>query len=150
MSDTQLTKIGPIRAVKLCIFAGFFPTKLAEAERADNEARNRLLKTSSQEHNAFKVRRALWASLACVLGSIAVGLLIGTALSVLTGPGPARLVAALQGVGATILLWATLFVRGWEIQSWGGVTLTERVNRWIYRFLYCLGTAAIMASLPLS
>jgi hypothetical protein len=42
-----------------------------------------------------------------------------------------------------------LFVRGWDIQTLGGVTLTERVNRWIYRLLYCLGTAAIVTSLTL-
>ena len=48
------------------------------------------------------------------------------------------------------MLWGTLFVRGWEIQTYSGVTLVERVNRWLYRALYCSGTALIVASLPLS
>ena len=56
-------------------------------------------------------------------------------------------VAALQVVGASLLLWATLFVRGFEIQTNAGVTLTERVNQWLYRFLYCVGTALIVYSL---
>ncbi|MBI2997015.1 MAG: hypothetical protein HYY46_00940, partial [Deltaproteobacteria bacterium] len=95
------------------------------------------------------VTRGLWASLAWVIGSIALGYLSAKALGTVSGAQPTRLVAALQVFGATVLLWATLFVRGWDIQSWGGVTLTERVNRWTYRLLYCLGTAAVVASLAL-
>jgi hypothetical protein len=48
-----------------------------------------------------------------------------------------------------LLLWGTLFVRGWDIQTIGGVTLVERVNHWIYRTLYCLGTAVFIFSLSL-
>ena len=70
-------------------------------------------------------------------------------LGTVTRGAAAALAGGLQIFGATVLLGATLFVRGWDIQSWGGVTLTERVNRWIYRFLYCLGTAVIVASLAL-
>jgi len=57
------------------------------------------------------------------------------------------LITASQVFGAGLLLSGTLFVRGWEIQSWSGVTLTERVNQWIYRFLYCTGTAVLIWSL---
>jgi len=150
MADTRLTKIGPFRALLLCAFAAFCPTRLVEAECADEEVRKRLPQPPPpEEPRAFKVMRGLWASLAWVLGSITLGYLSGKALGTVSGPGPTRLVVTLQVFGATILLWATLFVRGWDIQSWGGVTLTERVNRWIYRLLYCLGTAAIVASLAL-
>jgi len=38
-------------------------------------------------------------------------------------------------------------VRGWDIQTISGVSLTERVNRWIYLLLYCLGTVVVVASL---
>lgn len=31
----------------------------------------------------------------------------------------------------------------------GGVSLTERVNQWIYRTLYCIGTAILVGSLAL-
>jgi hypothetical protein len=53
----------------------------------------------------------------------------------------------LQIVGAGLLLWGTLFVRGWEIQTYSGVVFTERVNQWLYRFLYCTGTSVIVYSL---
>lgn len=85
-----------------------------------------------------------------MVGSIIVGGIVGWVLGMLCGPEPTRLARALQVSGATVLLWAALFVRGWEIQSIAGVTLTERVNRWIYQLLYCLGTTAIVASLVLS
>ena len=150
MADTRLTKIGPFRAVVLCVFAGFCPRRLVEAEHDDEMSRNRLPQPPPpEEHRAIRVKRALWASLAWVLGSIALGYFCGKVLGRISGPGPAWMLAALQIFGATVLLWATLFVRGWDIQSWGGVTLTERVNRFIYRLLYCFGTAAIVASLVL-
>jgi len=150
MADTRLTKVGPLRAVLLCVFAAFSPTRLVEAERADEEARKRLPQPPPPEPpRAFKLTRGLWASLAWVIVSIAVGYFAGKALGTVSGPSATRLVAILQVVGATLLLWATLFVRGWDIQTFGGVTLTERINRWIYRLLYCLGTAAIVASLAL-
>lgn len=150
MADTRLTKIGFFRAVQLSAFGMFCPAKLVEAEHADEEARRSLPQPPPPEElRAFKVRRAVWVSLIWVLGSIAAGYIGGKMLGTLCGPAAAMLVAGLQIVGATLVLWATLFVRGWEIQSFGGVTLTERVNRWIYRFLYCLGTAAVVASLAL-
>lgn len=150
MADTRLTKVGPFRALLLCAFAAFSPMRLVEAERADEEARKQFPQPPPPAPpRAFKVTRGLWASLVWVLGSITAGYLLGKALGTLSGPAPTHLVAALQVFGATVLLWATLFVRGWDVQTIGGVTLTERVNRWIYRLLYCLGTTAIVASLAL-
>ncbi len=150
MADTRLTKIGPARALQLCAFAAFCPQKLVKAEREDEEARKRLPQPPPpEEPRAFKVRRGLWAALVWVLCSIAAGYLGGKLVGTVSGAATASLVRALQILGAMILLWATLFVRGWDIQSLGGVTLTERANRWIYRLLYCLGTAAIVTSLAL-
>ncbi len=150
MADTRLTKIGPLRALQLCAFCAFCPQKLVDAERGDEEARRRLPQPPPpEEPRAFKVRRGLWESLVWVLCSIAAGYVAGRLLGAVSGQASVALVRILQIFGATILLWATLFVRGWEIQTIGGVTLTERANRWIYRLLYCLGTAAIVASLVL-
>lgn len=53
----------------------------------------------------------------------------------------------MQGGSAALLLWGTLFVRGWDIQTYGGRTLLERANRTIYVLLYFLGTAAGVFSL---
>lgn len=152
MADTRLTKIGPLRALQLCSFGAFCPPKLIEAERADEDARNRLLQSPPHdEPRAFKVRRAFWESLLWVLCSMAVGYVGGWLVGCfMMGQATGTIVRALQVVGATVLLWATLFVRGWDIQTIGGVTLTERVNRWIYRLLYCVGTGAIVASLAMA
>jgi predicted MFS family arabinose efflux permease len=113
-------------------------------ERA--EARESL-PLASDEHRAYAVRRAFWQSLALVLMSALLGYLAGVALGSALGCAPGWAIKGLQIVGAGILLWATLFVRGWEIQSYRGVTLTERVNRWIYRSMYCKGTVVLVASL---
>ena len=68
-------------------------------------------------------------------------------LAVLIGCVTTKLISWLQIVGACFLLWGTLFVRGWEIETNCGVTFTERVNQWLYRFLYCVGTAVLVCSL---
>jgi hypothetical protein len=148
MADTRLTRIGPLRAIQLCAFGAFCPKKLIQAEYADEAVRRGFPQPPpAPEPNAFKLWRGVWASLLWVLGSMAAGSMAGLLIGMVSGQRTALLVRALQIFGATVLLWATLFVRGWDIQTFGGVTLTERVNRWIYRLLYCLGTAAIVASL---
>jgi hypothetical protein len=152
MADTRLTKIGPFRALVLCAFAAFAAAKLVEAQQADDETRKRFPQPPPpQLPKAFIVRRGLWESLVWVLASTAVGYVTGKSLGLVSSAAATPLVVAgLQVFGAIVLLWGTLFVRGWDIQTLGGVTLTERVNRWLYRLLYCLGTAAIVASLTLT
>ena len=46
----------------------------------------------------------------------------------------------LQYLGIALLLWATVGIAGWEVQSQGGVTPPEVLNRLIYRVLHLLGT----------
>jgi hypothetical protein len=150
MADTRLTKVGPLQALQLCAFGALCPRRLIEAERRDEEVRKGFSQPPPpEEPRAFKLRRGVWGSLVWVLFAIVVGYIGGRLLGSVAGQTTGLLTRVLQFSGATILLWATLFVRGWDIQSIGGVTLTERVNRWIYRLLYCLGTAAIVASLVL-
>jgi len=93
--------------------------------------------------------RAFWRSLGLVLLSALVGLITGVILGHQLGHASRAVVVSLQAAGAMFLLWGTLFVRGWEIQTLGGVTVPERINRWLYRALYCVGTAAIVCSLGL-
>ncbi|ESY56607.1 hypothetical protein X744_06005 [Mesorhizobium sp. LNJC372A00] len=52
--------------------------------------------------------------------------------------------AVAASLGTAILLWATLALKGWEIQTWSGVTLTERVNLWWFRGLYWIGTVLVV------
>jgi hypothetical protein len=42
--------------------------------------------------------------------------------------------------GAAIILAATIGIAGWEIQTWDGSTMPERVNRFVYRTAYVVGT----------
>ena len=46
----------------------------------------------------------------------------------------------LQWAGIALLLWATLGIAGWEIQTAGGTSAPEVVNRLVYRIVHCLGT----------
>ena len=96
--------------------------------------------------NAHIVHRAFWLSLVLVLVSVIAGVVVGAIAGDILGPVSARFISVMQVLGALLLLWGTLFVRGWEIQTYKGTTLIERVNQWIYRSLYCAGTAVLVAS----
>ncbi|MCB2071684.1 MAG: hypothetical protein KDF67_19690, partial [Ottowia sp.] len=98
-------------------------------------------------HPAHVVRRAFFQSLLLVLLSGSVGFVWGIGMHHLGRCATPPTVAWIQIVGAGMLLWGTLFVRGWEIETWSGVSLTERVNQWLYRTLCCVGTALVVYSL---
>ncbi|WP_186080412.1 hypothetical protein [Burkholderia gladioli] len=89
---------------------------------------------------AALVRRAFWHSAALVAIAFAAGWGIAW---VVQSAGYALIPdwqLRLQAASAAILLWGTVFVRGWDIQSHGGTTLTERANRTLYLALYVVGT----------
>lgn len=148
MADTRPTPIGFFGAIRLCFLLLFAPEKLIKAQEADAKARsNSSNNIEREEHSAYIVRRAFGYSLLLVLSFGAVGYMAGFVLGALYGCATAKLVVWLQIAGASLLLWGTLFVRGWEIETWSGVTFAERVNQWLYRFLYCIGTAVLVCSL---
>lgn len=39
-----------------------------------------------------------------------------------------------------LLLWATVGIAGWEVQTFDGSSTPEVANRWIYRILHVSGT----------
>jgi hypothetical protein len=102
---------------------------------------------ASDDSSAHVVHDAFWLSLLLVVVSCIAGAVAGATAGDVFGPVSARVISAIQIVGALLLLWGTLFVRGWQIQTYKGITLIERVNQWIYRTLYCLGTGVLVASL---
>jgi len=120
-------------------------------QKADTQARNNFSNNTSNntecEHSVYIVRRAFGYSLLLVLSSGATGYMVGFVISALHGCATTKLIAWLQIAGASLLLWGTLFVRGWEIETWSGITFAERVNQWLYRLLYCFGTAVLVCSL---
>jgi len=151
MADTRLTKVTFIRATYLCLLAIFRPEELVKKEEKDNEERKNFSQPPPPpEQRAFVIRRAFWTSLLLMVASVAIGYIVGQVIDKLLGSVPKIIITSFQMTGAMLLLWGTLFVRGWEIQSYGGVTLSERVNKWIYRALYCIGTTIIICSLGLS
>ncbi|MDC7824810.1 hypothetical protein PQS90_06600 [Pseudomonas sp. BLCC-B13] len=147
MANTNPTPVTLRRAVYLCLLLLFRPKKFKEIESEENKLLNAEGTSNETTPRSSIVRRAFLYSALLVLLFCAIGFSLGLLLgNTLTCAKP-WLISSLQIVGACVLLWRTLFVRGWEILSYGGVTLSERVNQWLYRFLYCIGTAVVVSSL---
>jgi hypothetical protein len=147
MADSRSTPLSLIAATRLCILLLFAPRKFKEAEHADQTARNNYADQVDPPHRADTVRKAFFASLSLVLTFSVLGFLLGQIMHSVGRCATPVTITSAQTIGAALLLWGTLFIRGWEIQSYSGVQLTERVNQWLYRTLYCVGTAVIVYSL---
>jgi hypothetical protein len=128
MANTRPTKISFIKATYLCLLAIFAPKRFLAEESADNE-KLKAIPPSDPEKSVYKLRRALLRAFQLVAISGVVGIALGQFAHILCGPASGNTIAALQMIGALILLWGTLAVRGWDIQSYGGITLTERINQ---------------------
>jgi hypothetical protein len=120
------------------------PARFIEAEIKHNDALTGILsgrKHADEPSKIHYVRSALfqafWICLIATFSGAAIGLAIATAATS-TAAATATIVA-----GTAILLWASLALQGWSIQSMQGQNLTERVNQWIFRTLYALGTLLI-------
>ncbi len=94
-----------------------------------------------------RIRRSLATAFSLVVVSLGLGCVSGVALARAVGPARPAVVAFLQLVAAGIILGATLAVLGSEIWSYTGQTLPEKVNRWLYRVLYVVGTYLLVLSL---
>ena len=145
MSQKKPISISFLRTVKICFLAIFRPSKLIEL---DKEHSADIEKSSvDNEPRIRKVHNAFWYSFALIMLFSFVGAVAGLLLKCFFGAPSSLSINILQIVGAGFLLWGTLFVRGFEIQSYCCVTLSERINQWLYRSLYCIGTAIIISSL---
>lgn len=147
MADSRPTPISFFKALKLCFLLLFIPHRFKEVEKQNQVERNNYSDHAEPSHRADIVRAAFFMSLLLVLGFSALGYALGRLSHLLGWCASTDTIAWLQIAGAGLLLWGTLFVRGWEIQSYSGIQLTERVNHWLYRALYCVGTAVIVYSL---
>ena len=147
MADTTPSPISPWRALYLCALLIVAPEKFNAAEARDDEWRANNPSNAVKRTKGEIVRAAFFSSFIEVVLAAAFGYATGflTKLGGLCFTGAA--VAWIQIAGASILLWGTLFIRGYEISSWSGVTYSERVNQWIYRALYCVGTSIAVFSL---
>ena len=136
-------KESPARIVRLCWLAVFDPDGFVRIEAEDSVTQN-AQERSPEPRKIDLVRQGLWNSFIWTVSALLVGSLIG--LGAVQFAAPKLVVGLLGGLGALVLLWAILGVRGWEIQSLRGQSLSERVNRWLYRFLSWVGTALLAAA----
>ena len=106
---------------------------------------------SDFEKNAWnrtkKIRSAIFGSVWSTGVAVILGLLTGYLIDRVAGKPSVAVLSSLQIVAAGIILVATLAFLGWEIQSFKGQTLPEKVNRWLFRTLYWLGTFLFVVSL---
>ena len=86
------------------------------------------------------LRRAFWSSCSLTIGSLLIGCSLGSGLRYLTGPAATSTATLVQASSAALVLIATLAARGWDIQTWSGNTLVEKVNQWLTRSLFVFGT----------
>jgi hypothetical protein len=147
MADTRPTLISIARALFLCVKLLVAPEQMADEEKSDNEYREKMGPATVPKHRAYAVRKAFFSSLLLVVFSGLLGYAAGALGDYVGRCAPTSTVAWLQITGAMVLLWGTLFIRGWEIQTLSGVSLTERINQWIYRTLCCVGTVLLVYSL---
>jgi hypothetical protein len=147
MANTTPTPVSFLKAVNLCFMLLFRREQFLKAELADNQVLKTLATPSELPVRSDVVRHAFAFGFLLVAASAVFGWVLGYVLQLaLQCLGP-KAIMLLQLLGTCLLLWGTLFVRGWDIQTFGGVTYTERVNQWLYKFLYCAGTALIVCSL---
>ncbi len=141
------TDLSAWRVARLCVLAIVSPKRFAEEHERDAVLLNPTFQGAQAEPGARVIFRAFWFSLLAVLGSVVVGSLLGQLSLAMFGCASSRVTTVLTSVGAGVLLWGTLFVRGWQIQTYKGVSLVERANQWLYRGLYCIGTAVVVWSI---
>lgn len=96
-----------------------------------------------------KIRSAFGSAFGLTVTAVLLGYLAGWGITAFFGKPPSWLMSFLAITGAAVILIATLALLGWEIQSYKGVTLPEKVNRWLFRGQYWFGTFLFVLSLSL-
>jgi hypothetical protein len=141
------SKLPFLKIVHLCFLAIVNKRQFIKEENKDNEIRSRYPPEEEKPHGIYIVVKAFWKSLFVIISSAIVGAILGFMLRFYFFDPSSIMISMLQIIGACLLLWGTLFIRGWEIQTYCSVTLTERINQLLYRGLYCLGTIIMICSL---
>lgn len=125
--------------IRLCWLAIFDPVQFTRIESAFGTPEPR-----KWDRRIDQVRSGLAAAFVSTMMAALVG--AGVGFSVL-GILPAEMgVPALGGFGALLLLWGIVGLRGWDIQTVKGNTLSEQVNRWLYLSLSWVGTVLLFAA----
>jgi hypothetical protein len=137
----------------------FYPSFAKRISREHHEHLNAEMKRRDQLRQAGErpqeepwpnrqvaVLRDSWlAALFLVLSIIIGGWISGVLLARFVGPG-GRAQVALQFLGAGLLLWATLGLGGWSVQTMDGETFAEKLDLWVFRVLHVVGTVILVAA----
>ncbi|HWK68594.1 MAG TPA: hypothetical protein VNS34_27025 [Rhizobiaceae bacterium] len=142
MSDEPKPPLSFSRKVLYAALTLVSPRRVASA--AADELRNPKIEPEMLRR-VKAIRRGFLQSVAWMLATAVLGYCFGRAAFRLFGPNDFA-VLALATAGGLVLLWATMAVQGWNIQSMEGNTLPERINQWIYRSLTLLGTLLAVMS----
>jgi hypothetical protein len=132
-------------AIWATVLAIFAPMRFLQFQERVTKPRG--IPAASDNNTVNVVCRGFWMALVLVFAAALSGVFVGFALSRSLGSATAGGIALLQIAGASILLLATIYLRGAAIETWDRETLIERVDRWIYCTGYFLGTTAIVTSL---
>jgi hypothetical protein len=86
------------------------------------------------------MRSAFGYAFVLTIAAMAVGWATGTAAGAVLGPPSKVLLGLIQAFGAAVILAATLAEVGKNIATYDGASLPEKVNQWVFRTLYVIGT----------
>ena len=115
-----------------------------------NPERERTLRSDFEKHfhkSVFVIRSSVFASFAVVAGAVTAAFVTGVILRAIGAAKSTEWNAWLQYGGIGILLWATLArVDQSAIETWDGGTLPERIDLWLYRWLYIAGSYPLALS----
>ncbi len=154
----------PIKAVFLLLFrpAKFVAFAVLDAVASEFETNKQFLEKypnrrlpperlkefeDTEWRRTKKIRTAFFTAVLSTALAILVGALVGHYANSRFGKPSGPVLSALQVSGAGIILAATLALLGREIASWGGRSLPERTNLWLFKAQYWLGTALFVFSL---
>jgi hypothetical protein len=153
----------PLKGMLLMLFAPRTFTRaatdfaIASALRENHQLRERypdgnLPESQKQEfettvrNQTQSIRRAVLGGVGVTLLTMLVGYGTGSVLQALFGTPSKVLVYLLQALGAGVILGATLGETDRQIQTWDRVSLAEKINAFMFRTLYVLGTFLFVAS----
>lgn len=102
--------------------------------------------TAQFENAVSLIRKTLFTAFLVVAVAIAAALITALILQNVSIQKSQRWNVVLQSGGIGVLLWATLGRVESAIQTMDGGTVPERVDQWLYRFLYIAGSYALALS----
>jgi hypothetical protein len=136
-------RISWIKAILLLVF---WPSRFNRLAREYADAQSKEVNWQFPETPTHEVRKKLFSSFLEGLFAVGAGYVTGLVFANHYGPASDTCIQVLQYLGVAIILWATLAKGGWNIQTTKGESLPEKVDQWIYRLLYLVGSYFLVLS----